>query len=45
VGPDDETEFVVYHAWGPDMRERRMYVDALRWGPDGPRCDGPTWTL
>lgn len=45
LGPDDETEFIVYHAWGPDMHARRMYVDALRWGVDGPRCDGPTWGL
>ena len=43
VGPDGATEFLVYHAWGADMRERRMYIDPLRWTPDGPRCDGPTW--
>ncbi|MGH7341890.1 MAG: glycoside hydrolase family 43 protein, partial [Candidatus Rokuibacteriota bacterium] len=41
-GPDDETDFIVYHAWGSDMRERRMYVAPLRWGADGPRCQGPT---
>jgi beta-xylosidase len=43
LGPDDQTEFLVYHAWDRDMRARRMYVDPLRWGADGPRCDGPTW--
>jgi GH43 family beta-xylosidase len=44
VAPDGDTEFCVYHAWGPDMRERRMCIDPLRWTADGPRCDGPTWT-
>ena len=37
LGPDGETEFLVYHAWGPDMRARRMHVDRLRWTADGPR--------
>ena len=42
VGPDGETEYLVYHAWGPDMQARRMYVSRLRWTVDGPRCDGPS---
>jgi beta-xylosidase len=39
VGPDGHSEFLVYHAWGPDMRARRMYIDRLRWTPDGPRSE------
>jgi beta-xylosidase len=41
IGPDGETEYFVYHAWGPDMQARRMYIDRLRWTPNGPRCEGP----
>jgi GH43 family beta-xylosidase len=44
VGPDDETEFIVYHAWDPAMSGRRMHIDRLKWTEDGPRCIGPTWT-
>jgi beta-xylosidase len=43
-GPDDRTEFLVYHAWDPAMTGRRMHIDLLEWTPDGPRCNGPTWT-
>jgi len=42
AGPD-ETDFIVYHAWDPEMKMRRMFVDELLWTPDGPRCQGPTW--
>ncbi len=48
VGPDGQTEFLVYHAWDPDHTARRMCLDPLRWTPDGPagdvrpRCAGPT---
>jgi beta-xylosidase len=38
VGPDGETEYVVYHAWGTDRSARRMCVDPLIWTLDGPRC-------
>jgi GH43 family beta-xylosidase len=44
VGPDGETEYVVYHAWGSDRSARRMCLDKLIWTPEGPRCNGPTWT-
>ena len=44
VGPDDRTEFLVYHAWDVERTGRRMCIDPIRWTPDGPRCDGPTWT-
>ncbi|HLK55935.1 MAG TPA: glycoside hydrolase family 43 protein [Chthonomonadaceae bacterium] len=44
VGPDGETEFLAYHAWNPGFNARLMCLDRLLWTPDGPRCDGPTWT-
>lgn len=44
LGPDDETEYFVYHAWDVNMQARRMCIDKLIWTPDGPRCQGPTWT-
>lgn len=44
IGPDDETEFLVYHAWDTARTARRMCLDRLCWTPDGPRCDGPSWT-
>ena len=44
LGPDGETEYIIYHAWGMDMQARQMFMDKLIWTPDGPRCDGPTWT-
>lgn len=42
-GPDGQP-FVAYHAWDLAWTARRMCLDPLRWTPDGPRCDGPTWT-
>jgi beta-xylosidase len=42
LGPDDRTEFIVYHAWDPRMTGRRMHIDRLEWTPRGPRCIGPT---
>ncbi len=42
VGPDGQTEHIIYHAWDKDMTARQMCVDRLLWTPDGPRCDGPT---
>jgi beta-xylosidase len=44
VGSDRQTEYLVYHAWDPEMRSRRMCIDLLIWTPEGPRCQGPTWT-
>lgn len=43
-GPDDETDFLVYHAWDPQMTGRRMHIDPLEWTPEGPRSRGPTST-
>jgi beta-xylosidase len=41
--PDGEP-LLVYHAWGPDRQARRMCIDALVFGPVGPRSAGPSWT-
>ncbi len=43
AGPDGVTEYAAYHAWGPDMAARRLYLDRLLWTPDGPRVAGPSW--
>jgi GH43 family beta-xylosidase len=43
-GPDNETDYIVYHAWDPLRTARRMCIDRLLWTPDGPRADGPTTT-
>jgi beta-xylosidase len=42
LGPDNKTQFVVYHAWDVAKTARRMCIDPLVWTPDGPRCLGPT---
>jgi beta-xylosidase len=44
LGPDDFTQFVVYHAWDKTRTARRLCIDPLRWTPEGPRCDGPSTT-
>lgn len=44
-GPDDQTEFIVYHTWDVAQTARRMCIDPLIWTADGPRCLGPTTTL
>jgi arabinan endo-1,5-alpha-L-arabinosidase len=41
-GPNNRSQYIVYHAWDPTMRVRWMCVDKLVWTPDGPRCQGPT---
>jgi GH43 family beta-xylosidase len=43
-GPDHKTDYMAYHAWDPLCTARRMFIDRLVWTPDGPRCEGPTWT-
>lgn len=43
-GPEGETDYIVYHAWDKQMKLRRMFIDELSWTPDGPRCQGPTYT-
>ena len=44
---DEQTEFLVYHAWDEQATARRMCIDPLIWTPhsdyDHPRCVGPTF--
>ena len=42
LGPDGQTEYIAYHAWGMDKSARRMFLSKLIWTSEGPRCDGPT---
>lgn len=43
VGPDG-CEFIVYHAWPPDMSARLMRIDRLSWHGAEPVLHGPTIT-
>ena len=43
TGPDGKTDYMIYHAWDSAMTARRICMDALVWGEEGPRCV-PTWT-
>jgi beta-xylosidase len=43
VGPDG-ADYIVYHAWDGAHTARRMCIDRLEWGPDGPMTDAPTTT-
>ena len=40
-GPDG-ADYLVYHAWDRAHTGRRMCIDRLDWGPDGPTTAGPT---
>jgi len=42
LGPDGKTDYLVYHAWDPQLRARRMCIDPLVWEQTGPRCLGPS---
>ena len=42
MGPDGQTEYVVYHAWDVGKTGRRMCIDPLRWEHGRPTCDGPS---
>jgi beta-xylosidase len=42
LGPDDRTQYVVYHAWDAGRTARRLCIDPLIWTAEGPRCDGPS---
>lgn len=44
VAPDQQTEYIVYHAWDLAQTARKICMDKLIWTADGPRCQGPTWT-
>ena len=41
TGPDGQ-DYLVYHAWDPEMTARRMCIDPLIWTPEGPRSHGPS---
>jgi arabinan endo-1,5-alpha-L-arabinosidase len=43
-GPKGRQDYIVYHAWDPNMKVRWMCVDKLLWTPEGPRAAGPTYT-
>lgn len=43
-GPDERSEWIVYHAWDSGRTARRLCIDRLVWTRNGPRCAGPTWT-
>jgi beta-xylosidase len=43
LGPDNQTDYIVYHAWDADMKARQMWIDKLMWTNEGPRCEGPTF--
>jgi GH43 family beta-xylosidase len=42
AGPDETTDWLVYHGWDADVTARLMRIDELRWTPDGPRSNGPS---
>jgi GH43 family beta-xylosidase len=42
--PNGDQEYIVYHAWDPDMTARRMCIDPLNWEDGTPVIQGPTWT-
>ena len=42
VGPDGRTLYMVYHAWDAGHTARRMCIDPIVWGPEGPKVDGPS---
>ncbi len=44
TSPNGEQEYIVYHAWDPDMTARRMCIDKLDWVNGTPVIRGPTWT-
>ena len=41
TGPDGY-DWIVYHAWDPAKTARRMCIDPLVWGADGPERSGPS---
>jgi len=36
-GPDG-SDYLVFHAWDPQMTARRMFIERLVWTSEGPRC-------
>ncbi len=44
VAPNNATNYIVYHAWQPDMTERRLCIDRLDWYGDMLATPAPTYT-
>ena len=44
TSPENDQEYIVYHAWDPEMTARRMCIDKLDWADGEPVIHGPTWT-
>lgn len=44
VNTPEGRDFIIYHAWDPEMTARRLCIDPLVWRKQGPRSPGPTWT-
>ena len=42
LGPDDRTEFIVYHSWNAKRTKRQMCLDPIEWTPQGPRAHKPS---
>ena len=36
TSPDGKEDYIVYHAWNPEMTRRQMWVDPLLWTSTGP---------
>lgn len=43
-GPDNQQEYMVYHAWDTAHTRRLMRIDALNWHDGRPSVAGPTYT-
>jgi GH43 family beta-xylosidase len=44
TSPNGDQEYIIYHAWDPEMTARRMCIDKLDWDNGEPMIHGPTWT-
>ena len=44
IGPDGQTEYLIYHAWNEAMSERQLCVDKPEYTTQGPRAAGPGFT-
>lgn len=38
-GPDDTTEYIVYHAWNVEMSKRQMCITRIEWTSKGPKVE------
>jgi GH43 family beta-xylosidase len=42
MGPDNETNFMVYHSWDTDRTARQMSIDPIVWTEEGPKVHNPS---